>query len=494
MSKPELTVIFSKQHGFQQQMINLRNSGGMAGRAYQKIGEVRTAIELGVKAASRYTNNGESRIKNCSKYELGGGYRLITIQSGDVVIFCFAGSHAEADKWLKKNAGLVPVINKNRRIDFIQEDQERGYIRPPEHPVVSDERIIDAVSGIDKDKIFAKRSLWNQFSRFTFQTDHDEILEFLEIVAEEESPELANHYHELVEACLNSDSDRALLVQGLISGESKIVDNEATALSSDDVRAPENSEQIVVLSDLSDEEIERLWDPNQFDDWMIYLHEGQRRIVNEDYQRPAILGGISGSGKTCVLLHRAKRLAEKYPEEGILILTLNRSLSRLLCRLFENLTTRPMPNVKIESFHDYVTRLLTFVGMEDYFNDLGIVYDINESLKQFLIESERRSMNSFFDYRTHAETRKLWKQFIEDKDSGYNRVAVRCMGYLTERESTLDASDYLLEEFDLVRSGFLFTDDYKGYHKYPRKGRSIGLTETRKKEIVRVLRQCPINC
>lgn len=487
MKQTELTVIFSKDHGFQQQMVTLRNSGGMAGRAYQKVGEVRNAIELGVTSASRFTNNGESRIKNCSKYDLGDGYRLVTVQSGDVVIFCYVGSHDDTDKWLMKNAGLVPVISKTRRISFIQEGKERGYIPPPQHPVISNDRLIDAVSGVEVDKLFPKRNLRRQFEKFTFQTDHDEILEFLEDVEEDEGPELSLHYQELVDACQNSDSNKALLIQGLISGESKIVDNETTSLTKADVRSAANSDQIVVLSDLSEEEIERLWDPNQFDDWMIYLHEGQKRIVDEDYARPAILGGISGSGKTCVLLHRAKRLAEMYPDEGVLILTLNRSLSRLLKRLFENLADKPMSNVIIESFHDYVTRLLTIVGMEDYFNDLGIVYGIGEELKQFLIQSERNRLHSFFDYRTHSETRKLWEQFRNDNESGYNRITTRCMGYLTEREPDLDASDYLLEEFDLVRSGFLFTDDYKGYAKYPRKGRSIGLTEDRKKEIINVL-------
>jgi hypothetical protein len=46
MHTKEHTVIFSKEHGFQQQMITLRNSGGMAGKAYQKTGEMRTVVEL----------------------------------------------------------------------------------------------------------------------------------------------------------------------------------------------------------------------------------------------------------------------------------------------------------------------------------------------------------------------------------------------------------------------------------------------------------------
>ena len=468
-------------------MIQLRQSGGPAGKAYQKIGEVRTSVELGVESSSRFTRNGETRIKNCTKYELGDGYRLVTIELGEVVVFCYVGGHEDSMKWLDANKGLVPVLSKNHRVSFTYEEQQRGIIPAANHPVISNDKLIDAIEGVDVEKLFPRRSLRRHFEKFTFQTDEEDILDFLDDVETDEGQELSYHYQELVIACRNSDSQKAQLIQGLITGESKVVDNETTTITSKDVRSAVNSEQIVVLSDLSDEEVERLWDPARLDDWMVYLHEGQRRIVDEDYSSPAILGGISGSGKTCVLLHRAKRLAEMYPNEGILVLTLNRSLSRLLKRLFENLAIKPMPNVKIESFHDYVTRLLTVVGMEDYFNDLGIVYDINEDLKRFFMEAERDKLHSFFDYRTRSETRKLWQQFQADPESGYNRITNRCRGYLTERESTLDASEYLLEEFDLVRSGFLFTEDYKGYPKYPRKGRSIGLTEERKKEIVDVL-------
>jgi superfamily I DNA and RNA helicase len=69
---------------------------------------------------------------------------------------------------------------------------------------------------------------------------------------------------------------------------------------------------------------------------MVFLHEGQKRVVDEDFEMPAVLTGVSGSGKTCVLVHRAKRLSRKYPQDRILVLTLNKSLARLI----ENLVTQ----------------------------------------------------------------------------------------------------------------------------------------------------------
>ena len=53
-----------------------------------------------------YTKYGEKRIKNCRKYDLGCGYRLITLQRGKTVFIPFLGSHDECQRWLENNSRL----------------------------------------------------------------------------------------------------------------------------------------------------------------------------------------------------------------------------------------------------------------------------------------------------------------------------------------------------------------------------------------------------
>ena len=51
------------------------------------------------------TNHGENRIKSCVKYNIGGpggGCRLITIQTNNLIILCFVGDHENSDKWLDR--------------------------------------------------------------------------------------------------------------------------------------------------------------------------------------------------------------------------------------------------------------------------------------------------------------------------------------------------------------------------------------------------------
>lgn len=56
--------------------------------------------------AESYTKYGEKRIKNCRKYDLGYGYRLITLQRGKTVFIPFLGSHDECQRWLENNSRL----------------------------------------------------------------------------------------------------------------------------------------------------------------------------------------------------------------------------------------------------------------------------------------------------------------------------------------------------------------------------------------------------
>ncbi|HSL39012.1 MAG TPA: hypothetical protein VK857_01475 [Desulforhopalus sp.] len=52
---------------------------------------------------SKRTKNGENRLKNCVKYDLGGGYRLVTVRSADHLMLTFVGGHDEANQWIERH-------------------------------------------------------------------------------------------------------------------------------------------------------------------------------------------------------------------------------------------------------------------------------------------------------------------------------------------------------------------------------------------------------
>ncbi|GAB6192027.1 hypothetical protein [Desulfocastanea catecholica] len=49
------------------------------------------------------TRKGEQRIKNCIKYDLGGGYRLVTVLVDTHLYITFLGSHDETDQWFLRH-------------------------------------------------------------------------------------------------------------------------------------------------------------------------------------------------------------------------------------------------------------------------------------------------------------------------------------------------------------------------------------------------------
>lgn len=52
------------------------------------------------------TKHGELRLKNCRKYDLGGGYRLLNLRNGNHLIFVYAGTHDECHLWLETHRGI----------------------------------------------------------------------------------------------------------------------------------------------------------------------------------------------------------------------------------------------------------------------------------------------------------------------------------------------------------------------------------------------------
>jgi len=57
-------------------------------------------------AIGTLTKYGEKRIRNCRKYDLGCGYRLITLRRGDTVFIPFLGTHDHCQRWLESNSRL----------------------------------------------------------------------------------------------------------------------------------------------------------------------------------------------------------------------------------------------------------------------------------------------------------------------------------------------------------------------------------------------------
>lgn len=90
-------------------------------------------------------------------------------------------------------------------------------------------------------------------------------------------------------------------------------------------------------------ELRDIIDSGDLAGWRIFLHPEQRRYVDRDYKGSFRLTGGAGTGKTVVLLHRARRLALADPDARVILTTFTRQLAANLQRDLERLD----PNVPI---------------------------------------------------------------------------------------------------------------------------------------------------
>jgi hypothetical protein len=67
-----------------------------------------------LKNTGRFTKYGDARIKNCVKFDLVRGYRLVGILLDQGIAFLYVGSHDECDHWIKNNVSLEPNLDKKR--------------------------------------------------------------------------------------------------------------------------------------------------------------------------------------------------------------------------------------------------------------------------------------------------------------------------------------------------------------------------------------------
>lgn len=81
-----------------------------------------------------------------------------------------------------------------------------------------------------------------------------------------------------------------------------------------------------------DAALRRAIEDADFAAWRVFLHPEQRKYVERSWNGPFRLSGGAGTGKTVVLLHRARRLAREDPTARILLTTFNKTLAEAMQR------------------------------------------------------------------------------------------------------------------------------------------------------------------
>jgi len=323
---------------------------------YQKSGPYQKAAERVQAAMYRYaeegydllksfkvTKHGESRIKKCFKYDLTSACRLITIIDSGVVLICFVGDHDKCDQWLNKNRGSTLIKTEEGQIEIIQRtsdlDKEIGQSVIPGALIKG--KLFENLPETYFDQLVLDlpRTIVRKLENLESIHEEQEIYEIAETVEDTDQGEAIFDVFRLLRL---DDRGKALDRIKLYLGEACMINQ----LTEEQIRELADSKNIKSLraDDPRFKDVFEYFVKNSnFMDWMLFLHPDQENIVNDDFSGPTKLSGVSGSGKTCIVVKRAIRLAEKYRGEKILVLTLNRQLAQLITSMVDACC---LPNIR----------------------------------------------------------------------------------------------------------------------------------------------------
>ncbi|MBV5275891.1 MAG: AAA family ATPase [Lamprocystis purpurea] len=185
-------------------------------------------------------------------------------------------------------------------------------------------------------------------------------------------------------------------------------------------------------------------------DWMLFLHPDQQEVVDKDFSSPAKLSGVSGSGKTCIVVKRAVRLADTYEGERVLILTLNRQLARLINEMVE--AACPV---------DVRSR----IDVKPFFSLC------QELLHRF--EPENDKLYDDVTWKSMEHIDEIWREYYRcELNNSSAKVLHPVHDSVIARN--IDAEKYIREEFDWIRSA-VPSGDRKRYLDLERHGRGYPL-------------------
>lgn len=458
--------------GITKQIQSLMRRGGLFQKAAEKVKQIVYDINSGEPDPFKYvssTNHGETRIKNCFKYDLQGFARLITIQSNGECVLKFLGTHEECDKWLNNNRGLNLGVEKGTK--ELKDVYKSKDIQSPEERVghdsdYSDGKLIKKIGHhyLDKlfDQIVVKQSTIRSLANLESVSDEDEILELCEqIDGKNEKEVVFDVFMELRHGSVDHAKNRILEFIDEIRLLEILKEEEKASIKSND--------QYLRLDDLEEEDLKILMENKNWHDWMLFMHPAQKRVVDQDFSGPARLLGVSGSGKTCVIVRRAVRLSIKYPDERILILTLNRSLATLI---------RNLVDILVES-KSRAEKIKTQIKVSSYW----------ELCREYILkmDDDPRRARLYHDYvdRHEDSIDEIWSEFYRCQNNN-NDAEVLFPVHQSLLSRNIFPQNYIRQEFDWIRSA-LPQEEREKYLSIERDGRFINLPENYREAILKGL-------
>ncbi|MEA2897382.1 MAG: hypothetical protein QOJ84_2997 [Bradyrhizobium sp.] len=401
------------------------------------------------------TKHGETRIKNCVKYELGDGWRLVTRQTDKTCTFLFVGDHEDTERWIAGHKGESIGVKDSRliRVPGIGNDPVSRSILVDHH----DRPLVDMLDVAASDHLLLSLSpsLVRKFGTLDGGCSAKELNDLLALVPNPSKMELLRKVF-------------CLLLEGNVDGAEAHIDlsmgriapvEEFDSKDMLDVSDGEDVRRLRVGSAEYEEWINAFERRSTWYDWFLFLHPEQEAIVNADYPGVSQLSGVSGSGKTCVAVRRAMRLAKK-DGANVLLLTLNRSLSGMLRQLVDVACSDDVVRSRIEvtSFFELARSMLMSFEPANSRHYEDVTWKLDEHVDEIF--------------------REYYRCWANNHDAGPLLALHKSLN-----ARGVNGETYIRQEFDWIRSAVQpgARDNYLGLE---RKGRKFPIAADRRTDLL----------
>lgn len=200
------------------------------------------------------------------------------------------------------------------------------------------------------------------------------------------------------------------------------------------------------------------------DAWRTFLHPEQRRYADGSWNGPFRLTGGAGTGKTVVILHRAKALAQRNPESRIILTTFTRTLASSLSSSLLKLDS-DLKLAKNLGDAGIYTSGIDALALQVF--NAASASERKDALRAVLGEGHATA-----DLRPGNGVSNPWKEAIQNTDHGL--------------DLELANQTFLEQEYtSVVLANFVATRD--GYVKVPRVGRGTALTRPKRLGVWKII-------
>lgn len=344
---------------FTKDLDGLRRS---ARKIYQRVTEILVEIQQDVRPSA--PRRSETRIPKCQKYELPDGYRLVLQETdaGGALVAIAVGTHDQVDSFLDGHKGYVFDAKTARvrelRLATVAETSVEmvpsADLQPDGSGAQKDQPPLFA--GFTEDMLVRLGVLHGEIAAIRSLTDPNalECMTLLQRLAET-APKAADAL--LAFATGNSATRQTVL--DLATGTATLFEEFPEQATK---RLGGLSEEFITFNDPA--ELQDVLERGTLEQWQLFLHPDQRTLVQRSFAGPARLRGISGSGKTVVGLHRARRLAKEATARGekVLFTTFDKGLAAAASRLLDQLCGQERAAIEVTHLHRWCLDYLSFRG------------------------------------------------------------------------------------------------------------------------------------